>query len=111
MRLFWRPFARGPTLPTQKRPPMAKNGPVPQPGILDISPYVPGESSVPGGVKPIKLSSNETPLGPSPKAIAAYKAVADELDRYPDGAATALRAAIAKQYGLNPDRTFCGSGS
>ena len=56
---------------------MAKNGPVPQPGILDISPYVPGESSVPGGVKPIKLSSNETPLGPSPKAIAAYKAEAD----------------------------------
>ena len=90
---------------------MAKNGPVPQPGILDISPYVPGESSVPGGVKPIKLSSNETPLGPSPKAVAAYKAVADELDRYPDGAATALRDAIARQYGLNPDRIVCGSGS
>ena len=47
---------------------MANKAPVPQPGILDISPYVPGESSVPGGVKPIKLSSNETPLGPSPKA-------------------------------------------
>jgi histidinol-phosphate aminotransferase len=90
---------------------MAKNGPAPQPGILDISPYVPGESSMPGGVKPIKLSSNETPLGPSPKAIAAYKAVADELDRYPDGAATALRDAIAKHYGLNPDRIVCGSGS
>jgi histidinol-phosphate aminotransferase len=90
---------------------MPKNGPVPQPGILEISPYVPGESSVPGGVKPIKLSSNETPLGPSPKAIAAYKAVAEELDRYPDGAATALRDAIARQYGLNPDRIVCGSGS
>ena len=90
---------------------MAKNGPAPQPGILDINPYVPGESSVPGGVKPIKLSSNETPLGPSPKAIAAYKAVADELDRYPDGGATALRDAIARHYGLNPDRIVCGSGS
>ena len=56
---------------------MASNAPTPRPGILDISPYVPGESSVPGGVKPIKLSSNETPLGPSPKAIAAYKAVAE----------------------------------
>ena len=56
---------------------MAKTGPVPQPGILEINAYVPGESSVPGGVTPIKLSSNETPLGPSPKAIAAYKAAAE----------------------------------
>ena len=72
---------------------------------------MPGESSVPGGIKPIKLSSNETPLGPSPKAIAAYRAAADELDRYPDGAATALRDAIARQYGLNPDRIVCGNGS
>ena len=62
---------------------MAKTGPVPQPGILEINAYVPGESSVPGGVTPIKLSSNETPLGPSPKAIAAYKAVADELAPLP----------------------------
>jgi histidinol-phosphate aminotransferase len=90
---------------------MADNAPVPQPGILDISPYVPGESKVPGGVKPIKLSSNETPLGPSPKAVAAYKALADELDRYPDGATTALRDAIARLYGLNADRIVCGSGS
>ncbi len=90
---------------------MASNAPVPRPGILDINPYVPGESHVPGGVKPIKLSSNETPLGPSPKAIAAYKAGADELERYPDGAVTALRDAIAKLYGLNRDRIVCGNGS
>jgi histidinol-phosphate aminotransferase len=90
---------------------MASSAPVPRPGILDISPYVPGESSVPGGVKPIKLSSNETPLGPSPKAIAAYKVVGDELERYPDGAVTALRDAIAKQYGLNRDHIVCGNGS
>ena len=85
------------------RPTMAKTGPVPQPGILEIKAYVPGESSVPGGVTPIKLSSNETPLGPSPKAIAAYKAVADELHRYPDGAAAELRNAIARKYGLNAE--------
>jgi len=90
---------------------MSSNAPQPQPGILEISPYVPGESEVPGGLKPIKLSSNETPLGPSPRAIAAYKSAADSLDRYPDGAATALRAAIARQYGLNPDRIVCGCGS
>lgn len=90
---------------------MTKNGPVPQPGILDISAYVPGESSAPGGVKPIKLSSNETPLGPSPRAVAAFKAEAEHLDRYPDGAATALRAAVGRLYGLDPARIVCGSGS
>jgi histidinol-phosphate aminotransferase len=90
---------------------MAKTAPMPQPGILDIDPYVPGESSVPGGVKPIKLSSNETPLGPSPKAIAAYKAEAEHLERYPDGAATTLRHAIARHYGLNAERIVCGCGS
>ena len=87
------------------------NQPQPKPGILDISPYVPGESTVPGGLKPIKLSSNETPLGPSPKAIAAYRAEADSLERYPDGSATALRKAIGNAYGLDPARLVCGSGS
>jgi len=90
---------------------MTDTGPVPQPGILEIDAYIPGESKVPGGVRPIKLSSNETPLGPSPKAVAAYKALADELDRYPDGSASELRAAIARQYGLDADRIVCGSGS
>lgn len=90
---------------------MPSNAPVPRPGILDISPYVPGESTLPGGVTPIKLSSNETPLGPSPRAIAAFRACADGLERYPDGAATALRHAIAGAYGLNPDRIVCGAGS
>jgi histidinol-phosphate aminotransferase len=90
---------------------MANKAPMPQPGIMDISPYVPGESSIPGGVKPIKLSSNETPLGPSQKAIAAYQAEAGHLALYPDGGATRLRKAIAEAYGLNPDRIVCGSGS
>ena len=53
-------------------------------------------------MKPIKLSSNETPLGPSPKAVAAYKAEADELERYPDGAATLLRSAIAEPLRAQP---------
>jgi histidinol-phosphate aminotransferase len=90
---------------------MPNKTPQPKPGILEISPYVPGESEVPGGLKPIKLSSNETPLGPSPKAVAAYKAMADQLERYPDGGATALRHALARQYGLNPERIVCGCGS
>jgi histidinol-phosphate aminotransferase len=91
--------------------PHAADRPTPQPGILDIQAYVPGESNVPGGVIPAKLSSNENPLGASPKAIAAFKAEADHLERYPDGSATALRRAIANAYGLNPDRIVCGAGS
>jgi histidinol-phosphate aminotransferase len=86
-------------------------GPVPQPGILDISAYVPGESHVPSGMTPVKLSSNENPLGPSPKAMAAYKAAADHLERYPDGGATALRQAIGRVYGLDANRLVCGAGS
>ncbi len=85
--------------------------PTPKPGILDIEVYVPGEHSLPGGVKPIKLSSNETPLGPSPKAKTAYTAAAGELELYPDGGATPLRRAIASVYGLNADRIVCGAGS
>jgi histidinol-phosphate aminotransferase len=90
---------------------MSTSAPVPKPGILDINAYVPGESVVPGGLKPIKLSSNETPLGPSPKAIEAYTSVSASLERYPDGAATELRQAIGRAYGLNPDRIICGCGS
>ncbi|RPI30911.1 MAG: histidinol-phosphate transaminase [Hyphomicrobiaceae bacterium] len=90
---------------------MANTHPVPQPGILEINAYVPGESSIAGNLEPIKLSSNETPLGPSPQAIAAYKAAADSLALYPDGGASDLRRAIASRYGLDADRIVCGSGS
>jgi len=79
--------------------------------VLAIEAYVPGESSVAGGVKPIKLSSNETPLGPSPAAVAAFREAAASLERYPDGQATALRQAIGRRYGLDPERIVCGSGS
>ncbi len=85
--------------------------PAPRPSILEIDPYVPGESRLPAGLKPIKLSSNETPLGPSPKAVAAFKEAAGELERYPDGGATRLRAAIAARHGLNAERIVCGAGS
>jgi histidinol-phosphate aminotransferase len=90
---------------------MTHSAPVPQLGILDISPYVPGESDVPGVREAIKLSSNETPLGPSPKAVAAFRLMADRLARYPNGSAAALRRAIASQYGLDADRIVCGAGS
>ena len=85
--------------------------PQPRPGVLDIEAYVPGKSSAAGVAKIFKLSSNETPLGPSPKAIAAYKSVAAHLEDYPDGAASDLRAAIGRAFGLDPHRIVCGAGS
>lgn len=84
--------------------------PIPRPGIMDIEAYVPGESDVGEGVPVIKLSSNETPLGPSPEALDAFRSC-DELSRYPEGPATALREAIGEAYGLKPDRIVCGAGS
>jgi histidinol-phosphate aminotransferase len=85
--------------------------PRPRAGVLDIDPYVPGKSSAPGVAKVFKLSSNETPLGPSAHAIEAYKKAAQHLEDYPDGAATALREAIGRSFGLDPARIVCGAGS
>jgi histidinol-phosphate aminotransferase len=85
--------------------------PQPRPGVLEIEAYVPGKSSAPGVARVFKLSSNETPLGPSPKAIDAYRAVADHLEDYPDGASTVLRGAIGRAFGLDPARIVCGAGS
>src|SRR6202040_1882477 len=85
--------------------------PKPRPGVLEIEAYVPGKSSAPGVAKVYKLSSNETPLGPSVRAIAAYRAAAEHLQDYPDGAATELRRAIGRAFGLDPARIVCGAGS
>src|ERR1700737_4931693 len=86
--------------------------PVPNPGILDIAPYTPGKSPVPEpGRKVFKLSANETPFGPSPKAIAVYKAAAAHLEDYPEGTSRVMREAIGRAFGLDPDRIICGAGS
>jgi histidinol-phosphate aminotransferase len=79
--------------------------------VLTIAPYVPGKSSAPGVAKVFKLSSNETPLGPSADAIAAYRTAGEHLEDYPDGSASALRDAIGAAFGLDPDRIVCGAGS
>jgi histidinol-phosphate aminotransferase len=90
---------------------MSAMHPQPRPGVLEIEAYVPGKSSAPGAAKIFKLSSNETPLGPSPRAIAAYQSVAAHLQDYPDGSASELREAIGRAFGLDPDRIVCGAGS
>jgi histidinol-phosphate aminotransferase len=85
--------------------------PQPRPGVLEIEAYVPGKSGAPGVAKVHKLSSNETPLGPSPRAIEAVRRAAGELESYPDGTAAALREAIGAKHGLDPARIVCGAGS
>jgi histidinol-phosphate aminotransferase len=90
---------------------MSASRPDPRPGVLDIQAYVPGKSKAPGVARIFKLSSNETPLGPSPRAIAAYRHVGEHLEDYPDGAASDLREAIGRAFGLDPARIVCGAGS
>ena len=85
--------------------------PEPRPSVLEIDAYVPGRSTTPHAAQVFKLSSNETPLGPSPAAVRAYQAAADHLAEYPDGSAAALRVAIGRAYGLDPGRIVCGAGS
>jgi histidinol-phosphate aminotransferase len=85
--------------------------PEPKPGILDIAAYVPGKSAAPAGVKLAKLSSNESPMGPSPRAIEAFVETAKTLALYPDGSSAKLREAIGRRYGLDPARIICGAGS
>lgn len=78
--------------------------------VLEIAAYVPGKSKADGGETVYKLSSNESPMGASPKARAAYQAI-DALEFYPDGASTELREAIGRAHGLAADRIICGCGS
>lgn len=85
--------------------------PVLQPGILRIAPYVQGRSDAPQGVKLVKLSANESPLGASPKAIAAYRALADQFHIYPEGSSRELRMALGEVHGIAAQRIVCGFGS
>src|SRR5690606_31117061 len=85
--------------------------PQPKAGLLDIAAYVPGKEHVEGVAKVYKLSSNETPIGPSPHAVEAYRRAGEKLELYPDGQALALRQAIAETQGLNVTNILCGNGS
>jgi histidinol-phosphate aminotransferase len=83
----------------------------PKPGVLDIAPYVGGRSHIEGVHNPVKLSSNESALGPSPHAVEAFDAAKTDLSIYPEGSAKILREAIGEVYGLDPHRIVCGNGS
>lgn len=83
----------------------------PQPGIMDIALYQGGASHLAGVSNVVKLSSNENPFGPSPKAIAAAQASLGSLHRYPPTDHSSLRRAIGEVHGLDPERIICGVGS
>ena len=85
--------------------------PRPRATVLKVTPYVGGESKLPGANRVIKLSSNEGAFGPPPGAIAAITRAAAESHRYPDGNSSELRQAIGARFGLDPARLVCGTGS
>ena len=80
-----------------------------KPHISKLPAYKP--PAVPPGVeRVIDMSSNENPLGPAPKAIAALRAAAETVHRYPDASGTALKAALADRWGLRPANVALGNG-
>lgn len=86
------------------------------PSVAALSPYEPGKPIEElqrelGIGEPVKLASNENPLGPSPRAVAAVKAALDDLNRYPDGGSWALRNKVAARHQVPPDHIFMASGS
>jgi len=85
--------------------------PQPNQGVMTVEPYVGGTATLDGVEKVYKLSSNESPLGPPPAAIEAYKQAIETMALYPDGDARALRRAIAVAHGLNFENIVCGNGS
>ncbi|HWA49875.1 MAG TPA: histidinol-phosphate transaminase [Dongiaceae bacterium] len=82
-----------------------------RPGILDIAAYVPGDHSLPGSGPVHRMAANESALGASPLAIAAYRETASDLHRYPDGTSKHVRVALGQEHGINPDQIVCGAGS
>ena len=88
------------------------------PQLRDLAVYQPGkpieETARELGCAPeeiIKLASNENPLGPSPKAVAAMRDAIENAHLYPDGGAFYLRTAIAKKLKITPEHIVLGNGS
>jgi histidinol-phosphate aminotransferase len=86
------------------------------PDIQSLTPYVPGKpidelQRELGLDRVIKLASNENPLGPSPKAVAALAGATDTLHRYPDGGGFRLRQAIAERWKVTREHIILGNGS
>ena len=84
---------------------------LPKPNKINAQKYVAGLSLFNKKKARIKLSANESALGPSPKALKEYLKVSKNLKKYPDADGNSLRIALAKKFNLNPERIILGSGS
>lgn len=85
--------------------------PNPRAAVAAIPPYIPGEAKAEGASKVIKLSSNESALGPSPMALEALRAATASAHLYPDANSEELRGALARKFKLHFDQIMCGCGS
>ena len=83
----------------------------PKANKINAEKYVAGLSLFKQKLAKVKLSANESALGPSPKAIQEYKKVAGNFKRYPDSDGTFLRKLLAKKFNLDFKRIILGSGS
>jgi len=88
----------------------------PRRALRDVFPYMPGKSIASvqrelGLKNVVKLASNENPLGPAPRAMAAYRKAAQSCALYPEGASPQLREAIARHHKLEPESVLVGNGS
>lgn len=88
----------------------------PQRGLGEIRPYVPGKPIEEvqreyGLSDVVKMASNENPLGPSPRAVAALAKVLPRLNLYPDGESYELRQALARHLGVEPEQVGVGNGA
>ena len=79
--------------------------------LSNIKTYEGGESSIPGKRNVIKLSSNESPFGPSPNVVSKIRETIRKTNRYPDGEYKKLKKAIGKKFNLPESNLFCGNGS
>ena len=84
---------------------------LPKPKKINAEKYIAGLSLFKQKVAKIKLSANESALGPSPKAIKEFNRVAKNIKRYPDSDGVFLRNVLARKFKLDPKRIILGSGS
>ena len=84
---------------------------LPKPRNINVERYVGGLSKFKKIDNSIKLSANESALGPSPKAIKAFKRDKNKILNYPESDSNSLRNVIAKKFNIKPSRIICGAGS
>ena len=84
---------------------------LPKPNKIIAEKYVTGLSKFRNKAAKVKLSANESALGPSPKAIKEYSRLSKNFKRYPDSEGISLRKTIAKKFKLDLNRIILGSGS